>query len=118
MQTETKTEDLELTHLELYRGSEQYHGVMGVNATDGVAYIMENGYSWFVTDMVVILRMKLQHEEFCAVKLKLLQDNKAEAVITDGNDKVLYRQKYDYTNARKELTLFYTNNVLMLSGEY
>lgn len=38
--------------------------------------------------------------------------------ITDGNDNVLYRQNYDYTDAKRDLTLFYADNVLMLSGEY
>jgi len=29
-----------------------------------------------------------------------------------------YKQKYDYTTAKSELTLFFIDGVLMLSGEY
>ena len=118
METETEMkEDLELKDLQQYCGSEGYTDVMGVNVTDGVAYIMQNGYSWFVTDMVVILRAKFRDEEFCSVKLAL-NDTEGIASIDDGNGKILYTQDYNYTSAKKELTLFFTNNVLMLSGEY
>ena len=112
------TDDLELKDLTQYYGTEGYHAVLGANVTDGVAYIMNNGYSWFVTDMIVVLRMKFKKEEFLAVKLKV-ENSKAVATIDDGNGKILYTQEYDYTNAKvKELTLYYTDNVLMLCGEY
>ena len=39
-------------------------------------------------------------------------------VVNEGNDKRLYTQEYDYTDAKQELTLFFTDGVLMLSGEY
>ena len=110
--------DLELKQINQYYGTENYYNVMGVNATDGIAYIMENGYSWVVTDAVVICKMKLKNEPFISIKLKLKEDNKAEIVYTDGNDKILYTQKYDYTNVKKELNIFVTDNVIMLSGEY
>lgn len=114
-----KKNDLELKDLGQYYGTTQYYNVMGANVTDGVGYIMQNGYGWFVTDMVVMLKMddKLKGQEFLAVKLKV-KDNKATATIEDGNGDVLYTQKYDYTDAKRDLTLYYTNNVLMLSGEY
>lgn len=112
-----KSEARDLPGLEQFYGTEQYHNVMGVNVTDGIMYIMENGYSWFVTDMLVILKMKLKDAEFCSVKLKL-SDGGAKAIIDDGNDNVLYTQDYELTDAERELTLFFTDGVLMLSGEY
>ena len=111
------SDDTKLSELQQFTGTQHYHSVMGVNVTDGVAYVMENGYSWFVTDMLVILRMKLSSEEFCSVKLKL-DGTKAKAVIENGNGKILYEQAYDFTDAKKEITLFYTDNVLMLNSEY
>ena len=110
-------DDLELLDIEQFTGTEGYHNVLGANVTDGIAYIISNGYSWFVTDMLAVLRIKLKDEDFCAVKLKI-KDHKAVATIDDGNGKVLYTQKYDYTDAKVDLTLFYTNSVLMLSKEY
>ena len=110
--------DKELKQINGFIGTTKYYNVMGANVTDGVHYIMENGYSWIVTDSIVILRMELKKYDFMTVKLKLLLDNKAKMIITDGNDKVLYTQDYNYTDAKKDLTMFYTNNVLMLDSEY
>lgn len=111
-------DDLELKDLGQYYGTQGYAGVLGVNVTDGVQYIMNNGYSWFVTDMIAVLRTKIK-ELFCSVKLKVDKEKKtAVATIDDGNGKILYTQEYDYTDAKRDLHLFFTNNVLMLSGEY
>lgn len=114
-----RKDDLDLKNLGQYRGTEGYHNVMGAKVTDGVGYIMQNGYSWFVTDAIVSLRMipELKNEEFVVVKLKV-KDKKAVVTMTDGNEKILYTQKYDYTNAKTDLTLYYQNGVLLLSGEY
>ena len=109
--------DKELKDLGQFFGTEGYTNIMGVDVTDGITYIMQNGYSWFVTDMIVILKMKLKEEPFCVVKLKL-DGNKGKAIITDGDEKVLYTQDYKYTDAKKELDLYFTNNVLMLCREY
>lgn len=112
-------DDLELKKLGNFYGTTQYHNIMGNNCTDGIAYVFENGYGWVVTDALVILRMKeeVKKEEFVAVKLKV-DDGKAKITYEDGNENVLYEQKYDFTDAKKDLTLFYTNGVLMLCSEY
>lgn len=109
--------DLELQELGQFHGTEHYYKDMfDVLLTDGVKYIMENGYSWFVTDQIVnLMRFK---DGFYSVKLKLLSNSKAEAIITDGNNNILNVQKYEYTDAKRELNLFFYDNVLMLSGEY
>ena len=116
---EIQKDDLGLKDLGEYFGTEQYHNVMGTNVTDGVIYIMQNGYSWFVTDFLAVAKFneKVKVEEFISVKLKIDGD-KAKMVVTDGNDVILYEQKYVWTNAKVELTLFFTDKVLLLSGEY
>ena len=117
--SETKTDDLNLTDLGHYHGTEQYHNVMGTQVTDGIAYVMSNGYSWVITDAVAVLRYekKVAAEEFVCVILKVTKNT---AVITyeDGNGEVLFKQEYNYTDAKRDLKLFYTNKVLMLAGEY
>ena len=50
--------DLELKELNQFHGTERYTNVLGANVTDGVVYIMKCGYSWFVTDMLVIVKSK------------------------------------------------------------
>ena len=112
--------DKELKDLRHFIGTEQYHKLplFNTNLTDGVAYVMKNGYSWFITDSLAVIETKLKDEEFLSVKLKLLKDNQAEMVITDGNDKVFYTQKYGYTDAKSEVDLYWTDNVFMVSSEY
>ena len=122
MKTQNKTnDDLTLKDLNQYYGTEQYHNInFGTySLTDGIIYLMKNGYSWFVTDFISVgmNKKEIQKQEFVAIKLKI-KDNKAEMIVTDGNEKILYTQKYEWTNAKKEFNLYLTNNVLMLSGEY
>ena len=113
-----RKDDLELKDLGQYYGTQGYVRVLGVNVTDGIGYIMNNGYSWFVTDMIAVLRMKIK-EPFCSVKLKVNKEKKtAVATIDDGNGKILYTQEYDYTDAKRDLELFFINDVLMLMREY
>jgi len=109
--------DLYLRDIDSYIGSEKIYNVMGVYVTDGVKYIMENGYSWFVTDAIAVIRAKLKNKDFLAIKLTV-KNNKAMMEITDGNDHIFYRQEYKWSDAKRNLTLFYVDNVLMLSGEY
>jgi hypothetical protein len=119
-----ETPDLELKGLNGFIGTQNYYQYMGVLFTDGVKYIMENGYSWFVTDAIAVIianqtiRRHLQNDDFLTVELKLTAENEADMIITDGNDTQLYKQHYDFTDAKKDLKLFYTGNVLMLSSEY
>jgi len=108
--------DLYLKDMGYYTGSEKYYNVMGIYVTDGIKYIMDNGYSWFVTDAIAVIRAKLKKEDFLAIKLTV-KNYDAMMEITDGNGHVFYRQSYE-SDAKRNLTLFYADNVLMLSGEY
>lgn len=125
--------DLYLKDIGQFIGTEQYHrGWLDTNLTDGVFYICENGYSWFVTDAISVIKTLdyIMEEEFLAIKLHIdkieqREDNgiwlhKATMRIEDGNGKLLYAQQYDYTNCcyEKDLVLFFTDNVLMLASEY
>jgi hypothetical protein len=113
--------DLSLSELNQHIGTTQYHKLPLLdefNLTDGVVYVMSNGYSWFITDVLSVIKCKLNNEEFLSVDLKLLDDNKAKMIITDGNENELYTQDYEYTDGKKEFKLFFTNGVLMLSNEY
>ena len=110
--------DLNLLALGQFTGTEAYHNIMGVNCTDGVAYIAQNWYSWVVADALVILKMKLKDKDFVSVKLKIFEDKKCVILYEDGNGNVLFKQNYEYTNCTQDVVLFYTDNVLMLAGEY
>jgi len=114
-----------MNNLKQFYGTEQHHkGFFGVTLTDGCYFIAENGASWLISDISVILKInaKVKNEEFISIKVKI-QDKKAVVVYTDGNNNKLYNQKYEYTDfndyfEEKEVNFYYTDNVLMLSGEY
>jgi len=108
--------DLELKELNQFYGSEKYHHYWGKILTDGVAYIADNGYSWFVSDIIAVINVKLARHGFLSIKLNVI-DDEAKMVITDGNGKELHSQKYKYTNAKRNLNLFYTDGVMMLDTE-
>lgn len=109
--------DLELKNLESYIGTTSYYKVFGVLVTDGVKYIMENGYSWFVTDAISVIITKLRNHDFLVVKLEV-KNSTADLIISDGNNNILYKQHYKFTDAKRNLTLYYQNGVLMLASEY
>ena len=113
--------DLVLIDLSIFYGSEHYYRLMvGFIATDGVHYVMQNGYSWVVSDAAVILRMepKVRGQVFVVVRLKLLPERGAKIVYEDGNSKVLFEQSYEWTDAKRELELFFADNGIKLASEY
>jgi len=114
------TGDLELKDLNHFNGTEHYYNYMGLKLTDGVHYIMENGYSWLVSDAVVILKMRpeVRNQSFVVIHLKLIPEGKAKVTYEDGDNKVLYEQYYKWTDAKREIKLFFVGNVLMLNSEY
>lgn len=117
-----RKDDLELSELGYFTGTEKYHRIGAIfgdaMATDGVKYIMDNGYSWFVTDALSVIKLKIKNEPFISIKLKLSEEKKAKMLITDGNKKILYTQDYEYTDAKQEINLYFIDNVMLLSSEY
>jgi len=117
---EEHKEDLELKGLDSYTGSDRLYRLMGIKITEGIAYIMENGYSWFVTDSIALIKTKpkLENAPFLSIDLKLEKNGTANMEISDGNGHIFYRKHYKYTDAKRSLKLFYDNGVLMLNSEY
>jgi len=117
METET---DLGLKGLGSFIGTQNYYAALGANVTDGVKYIMDNGYAWLVTDSLAVIKCRadLREQPFLVVRLTRTGDQEADLTIDDGNENVLYTQHYDYTDARRDVKLYFADNVLMLSNEY
>jgi len=122
----TDKEDLELKALNQFNGTLNYYRYLGILITDGIVYIMQNGYSWLVSDTIITIlydkriREYLKNENFLSIKLKVNKENKtAKVTFEDGNYNVLAYKLYDYTDAKvEELVLFYVDGVLMLANEY
>jgi len=120
-------------NLNNFNGTEQYfkHPLFNkINYTDGIKFIGDNKASWLITDILAVLshepKVLKEYKEngFISVRVSF-EDNQAKAIYTDGNEKVLFSQNYKYTDFlnyfelnENELSLFYTNDVLMLGSEY
>lgn len=108
--------------LEQFIGTEHYYaGYMGVNYTDGVKFLMENGAAWLVTDISSYQAdVKIKAIPFQLWILKVNDDK--TAVLTmheDSNLPNLVEQKYNYTDfPLKELKLYLIDGVLLLTSEY
>jgi hypothetical protein len=119
-------EDLELKALHQFNGTTKYYEYIGTNITDGIVYIMQNGYSWLVSDAIftiyfdIRIKEHLKKDKFLVIKLKVNRENKtAKVTFEDGNNNVLVYHIYDYTDAKvDELVLYYIDGVLMLANEY
>lgn len=111
--------DLELKELGGFIGTQEYHRVLGALVTDGVNYVMKNGYAWFVTDALAVIvgKPRLRAQPFLSVKLRQKR-SEANLIIDDGNGNVLYRQHYGFTDAKRDLTLFWEEGVLLLASEH
>ncbi len=113
--------DLELKDLGQFIGTQQYYSVFGVRVTDGVKYVMDNGYAWLVTDSIAVIRCKpkVRREPFLVVELKVnLEEHTAKMVISDGNDNELHSQEYTFTDAKRDVTLWCENGVMILPSEH
>lgn len=88
--------------------------------TEGIRFIAEEcKASWLVTDALVICRnLANKGHEFVTVKLS--KDGTAGTILyDDGNGKKLYKQEYALVDfPLEEITLYFTNNTLLLPSEY
>lgn len=116
-------DDLELKNLGSFIGTENYYKMFPYGLlTDGTKYLIDNGYCWFITDALIACKQFIEKETFLVITLKKTGDSRAVMTISDGNNKVLTKQRYLYTDAKRDLELYLiTDNnqsVLMLSSEY
>jgi hypothetical protein len=106
--------------LKEFYGTEHYYSlgpIFKTKATDGVAFLMESGYSWFVTDSLAVIECDIKTQDFLVAKLAV-KEGKAVMEISDGNGNVFHTQHYNFTDSDDgELKLFIENGVVMLPGE-
>ena len=116
----TEQPDLHLKELPYFTCTEHHWKNMWGTYTDGVRYIAQNGYAWLLSDAQIVIRMKpkLRREPFLVIELKVnLEEHTAKMIITDGNNNTLYRQQYNYTDAKRNIKLYYENGVMLLPSE-
>lgn len=111
-------EELE-QNLSQFYGTEAYHRLSfsPIVCTDGVLYFANNAEAyWLITDITAIVPTLDTY--FCYI---VITSKGGKAIISyeDGNDNVLHKHKYDFTDLPEGEWKFYcTDNVLMLPSEY
>jgi len=121
----TLTNDEFQLSLRSFTGTESWFRV-GINPrvlyTEGVKYVADSFGAYWLLDLIATEQWdkKLSKEEFQVWKLKV-NVKESEGVLTceDGNNSTVYTKELSYTDFPfPEVTLWYTNNVILLPSEY
>ena len=117
-------EEEKLTKEELsgFTGTQQYHRLtmLPLNCTDGVAYVAEKGKAFWLMDAIASYQTRALVEAYPFQVWKLtVEGTKGVLVMEDQDGHAVKRQNIPYTDfPLKEITLYLTNNVLLLPSEY
>jgi len=124
--------------LQHYYGTEGYHRINPMRIfnptnsvfTDGVKAFTDKTQAYWFLDIVfseLITHKKTKDETFLKILLSVGKkglsglENEAWIVVTDGNEKELYKRVVDYTSndcPDGDWNFFFTGSVLMLPSEY
>jgi len=111
-------------HLSQFIGTEAYYSLAplsGLKITDGVKAVADNDGHWFVMDTAIQASHdeKLKNQDFLAVDL-IVGDNKAEVVIGDGNDNILFTRQYTPIEGFEDgkYSFYIYGGVFLLASEY
>lgn len=111
--------------LAMFYGTEGYvRHISGVNLTDGVVFLRENGECFWLIDDICFAYKDLQNCPFQIWQLKKTGDT--QGVLTmreDTNEPVKYNNEYNYTDiwqhvAMDKVKMHLINGVLLLPSEY
>lgn len=114
-----------LAHLQNFTGTEQWYRhplVRTVLYTDGAQYVAEKGGAYWLLDEIAFAQKG--HKRVAAVafqvwKLQVKADKTAKLTCEDGNGKAVFTKMLDYTDfPLAEMTLYFTDNVILLPSEY
>lgn len=108
-----------------FTGTEKWHRhvfVPSVLFTDGAKYLADQAGAFWLLDEIALAQRhkpKVTAEPFQSWKLKVKADHSARLTCEDGNGQVVYRKHIPYTDfPLEEVTLYYTDNVILLPSEY
>jgi len=107
-----------------FTGSEQWyrHGLARkVLYTDGAQYVAETGGAYWLIDEIAFgqAEPKVAAEEFQVWRLKVHADQTAMLTCDDGNDRVVFSKRIEFTDfPLDEISFYVANHVIMLPSEY
>lgn len=116
---------LKLEDLDQFTGSEHWYRhslVRDVIWTDGIQHVAITGECFWLLDEIATAQLlpKVKGEEFQTWKLTVdLQSRMAVLRCEDGNNHLIYSKDIEYTDfPLPEITIWFTDNVMMLPSEY
>jgi hypothetical protein len=119
------TKILNKADLAQYTGSENWyrHAInRAVLFTDGAKYVADQAGAYWLLDEIAIIQphsARVAAEEFQVWKLAVKPDHRGVLTCEDGNDNVVYTKEIEYTDFPPEgITLWFTNNTILLPSEY
>ena len=119
------TKTLDKAALGQFTGSESWyrHGInRAVLFTDGAKYVADQAGAYWLLDEIAIIQphdARLRGEEFQVWKLAVNADQTGALTCEDGSDNVVYTKQIEYTDFPREgITLYFTNNTILLPSEY
>ncbi len=111
--------------LQGYSGTEHWHFLPYLKKytyTDGVRYLAQKAEAYWLIEKIFFSQSDsttLRKEAFQVWDLKVSADKTARLTCHDGENNRLHREKLTFTDfPLKEITLYFTNNVLLLPSEY
>jgi hypothetical protein len=109
--------------LAMHTGSETCyrHWTGTMRFTDGVKFLCDEAGAYWLIDNIAWSSMKaeVRAEEFVLWKLQVQADKSAILIADDGNSRELLRQTVPWTDfPLEEISLYLTDNTLLLPGEY
>jgi hypothetical protein len=118
------TKTLTESDLRQFTGTELWyrHGLMkDVLYTDGAKHVAEAGGAYWLLDEIALaqLEKKIAAQPFQVWKLTVEADSTALLSCEDGNGNEVSRKAIAFTDfPLREMTLWFTDNVILLPSEY
>ena len=119
------TKTLNTADLAQFTGSENWyrHGInRRVLFTDGAKFVADQAGAYWLLDEIAIIQphnARVAAQEFQVWKLTVNADQTAVLTCEDGNGNVVYTKLIEYTDFPPEgITLYFTNNTILLPREY
>ena len=108
-----------------FTGSEQWyrHAInRKVLFTDGAKFVADQAGAYWLLDEIAIIQpydQRVAAEEFQVWKLAVNADQTGVLTCDDGNGNVIFSKPIEYTDFPIEgITLYFTNNTILLPREY
>lgn len=117
--------DLRKQDLYQFTGSENWYRhpfAKGITYTDGAQYVAEHGGAYWLLDEIVFAQKgnpAVAAQPFQLWKLKVNPDRTGTLICEDGNGNAVSTQELAFTDfPMDEISLYFTDNVILLPSEY